>query len=190
MKRFAAAVIVLSVFPTANARADDWHGGPGIAYVSKIDDVLDIYKDNLKNQGKSVDISKALPIGIGFDLYYQWDTGLRVGAGVGPYFRLSGDAKHFELPINGTVGYSFAQQSSVSPYVKAGVVHHFASGDFYESSDPGVLAAGGLDFVRHGSLRYTIELSVDESKIELDRIPGTTEKLHSYETVVSVYVKF
>lgn len=198
MKTYAAAVLAVLVFPVSTARANEWHAGPGIAYVSSINDVVDIYKRNLAAEGKSVDVTKALPIGFSFDLHYQWDAGLRVGIGLGPYFRLSGDTKHFEMPINGTVGYTFLPESDASPYVKGGLVQHFASGDYYSSSDPGVLAAGGLELARRSSLNFTIELSVDQSKIELDTVcaqgavgctPGK-QKLRSYETVLSFFVKF
>ena len=107
MRTFVAAALAILVFPVAHARADDWTVGPGIAYVSNINHVLDIYKDDVKAQGKTVDVDKALPVGISFDASYQMDTGLRIGVGLGPYFRLTGDVKHFELPINGTVGYLF-----------------------------------------------------------------------------------
>src|SRR5439155_20522318 len=133
------------------------------------------------------------------DLHYQWDRGLRVGVGVGPYFRLTGDISYFEMPINGTVGYTFLTQSVTSPYVKAGFVHHFASGDFYSSSDPGILAAVGVEFARQNNFKYTVELSVDQSKVALDSVCGVastpgcksgTVKLRSYETVLSFFVKF
>lgn len=198
MKMFAAAALAFIVFPASSAQAQ-WHVGPGISYVTNIDDVLDIYKDNLRAEGKSVDVSNALKVGVGFDAHYQWDTGLRFGVGLGPYFRLSGDAKHFELPINGTLGYTFLPEGEVSPYVKGGVVGHFASGDYYSSSQPGALAAAGVEFARHAPLTLTVELSFDQSKIELNTVCGSGSaagcapgkvKLRSYETVVSFFAKF
>lgn len=198
MKTFAAAAIAILAFPVANAHADEWTVGPGVAYVSNINHVLDIYKADVKAQGKTVEVDTALPLGISFDADYQMNTGLRIGAGVGPYFRLSGDVKHFELPISGTVGYLFMPESNASPYVKGGIVYHIASGDFYESSTPGVLIAGGLDFARRSPLSGTIQVSFDASKVELDILcaPGQanctagTEKFRSYETVVSFFLKF
>ena len=190
MRPFVAAIIAFLVFPAASARANDWHAGPGVAYVTKINDVVDIYQANVRAQGKSVEVDKPFPLGVTFDAHYQMDGGLRIGFGLGPYFRLSGDAKHFELPLNGTVGFNFMPQEQVSAYVKGGLVHHFASGDYYESSQPGLLAAGGVELAKQGSLSFTIELAFDSSKIELDVIPGTTTKLRSYETVLSFFVKF
>jgi hypothetical protein len=188
-KTLIAALVAFLALPAA-AHADDWHWGPGIAYVSKINDVVDVYKADLKAQGKSVNVNKPVPIGIAVDAHYQWDTGLRLGFGLGPYLRLSGDAKHFELPVNGTIGFNFMPQEQVSAYVKGGIVDHLASGDYYESSQPGVLAAGGIEIAKQGSLSFTIEVSFDASKVELDTVPSGTVKLRSYETVVSFFVKF
>ena len=198
MRTFVAAALAILAFPVANARADEWSVGPGIAYVSNINHVLDIYKADVLAQGKTIDVDKALPVGISFDADFLSNTGLRIGAGLGPYFRLTGDVKHFELPINGTVGYSFIPEGQATPYVKGGIVYHIASGDFYESSTPGLLVAGGLDFARRSKISGAIELSFDASKIELDILcaPGQanctpgTEKFRSYETVVSFFLKF
>jgi hypothetical protein len=199
MRTFVAAAVAFLVFPAGSAHADEWTVGPGIAYVSKINDVVDIYKDNLKAQGKTVDVSKAVPIGVSFAADRQWDSGLRVGFGVGPYFRLTGDVKHFELPINGTVGYLFLPNEQSSPYVKGGIVHHVVSGDFYSSSQPGLLVAGGFDLARRSPLGLNVELAFDQSKIELNTVCGVasapgckagTVKLRSYETVLSLFVKF
>jgi hypothetical protein len=197
-KAFVAAAVALLAFPVANAQADDWTVGPGVAYVSNIEHVLDIYQEDVKAQGKTVDVDKALPVGISFDADYQMDTGLRVGIGVGPYYRLSGDVKHFELPLSGTVGYLFLPDENVSPYIKGGIIYHVASGDFYESSTPGPLIAGGIDFARRSHLSGTVQVSFDASQIELDKLcaPGQanctagTEKFRSYETVVSFFIKF
>src|SRR5262245_44202464 len=112
MKTFVAAAVAILVFPVADARADDWTVGPGVAYVSNTTEVLDIYRDNVRAQGKTVDVDRALPVGISFDATYQMDSGLRIGVGLGPYFRLTGDVKHFELPINGTVGYLFMPEEN------------------------------------------------------------------------------
>jgi hypothetical protein len=198
VRTFVAAVLAILVFPVAHARADEWTVGPGIAYVSNVDHVLDIYKNDTKAQGKTVDVSKAIPVGISFAADYQSNTGLRIGVGLGPYFKLGGDVKHFELPLTGTVGYLLMPAEQVSPYVKAGVVYHVASGDFYESSTPGLLVGGGIDFARRSKISAAVEATFDTSKIELDVLcaPGQvncsagTEKFRSYETVVSFYVKF
>ena len=197
MKTLAVAMGLL-VFPVGTAHADEWTVGPGIAYVSNINHVIDIYKANVLAQGKTVDVSKALPIGISFDADYQLNSGFRVGVGIGPYFKLSGDVKHFELPVSGTVGYLFLPSEQVSPYVKGGVVNHFVSGDYYRKSTPGLLVAGGIDFARRSPLSGTVQVSFDSSQITLDTLCAAgatncttgTEKFRSYETVLSFFVKF
>jgi Outer membrane protein beta-barrel domain len=191
MRAFVAAVLVIFAFPAANARADEWTVGPGVAYVSNINHVLDIYKDNVRVQGKSVDVDKAIPVGVSFDADYQMNSGMRIGVGVGPYYRLTGDVKHFELPVSGTLGYLFMPAEQASPYIKAGIVNHFASGDFYKSSTPGFLVAGGFDFARRSPISATVQVSFDASQIELDVLGSPSpEKFRSYETVVSFFVKF
>lgn len=192
-----AAVLSCLLLSATNAYANQWHAGPGIAFVGNIDKVIDVYEQNLANEGKTVDVSKSLPVGVSFDVHYQYDRGLRIGFGLGPFFRLSGSTTHTEFPINGTVGYTFSTTASASGFVKGGIVHHFATGDYYSTSDPGFLGAAGLELARHASLNFTIEISVDQSNIELNTVCGNVagctagvEKLHSYQAVLSFYVKF
>src|SRR5262245_56642239 len=126
MKTIVIAATALLALSVSNAFADEWSVGPGVSYVSNINHVVDIYKANVRAQGRSVDVRKAIPVGVGFDIDYLLNTGLRIGAGIGPYFRLSGDVKHFELPLSGTMGYSFRPEEQATPYLKAGVVYHAA----------------------------------------------------------------
>ena len=67
------------------------------------------------------------------------------------------------------MGYNFLPYSRYSPYVRAGFIHHFASGDQYDSSTPGLFLAVGVDFTH-----FTLELATDQSKVEFDRLfcPG------------------
>ena len=94
---------------------------------------------------------------------YDWASGIRGDVTLGPVFFIGGDVDHFEMPLAVTVGYNFWRTADISPYVRAGVVYHFASGDFYSSSTPGVLAAAGLDFER-----FSLEVAVDTSEVEFD----------------------
>ncbi|MGH8176620.1 MAG: hypothetical protein ACREV5_10205, partial [Steroidobacter sp.] len=91
-------------------------------------------------------------------------------------------------------GYNFMRTADISPYVRAGLVHHFASGDYYSSSDPGIFAAAGLDFER-----FSLEVSVDTSEVEFDTFicdasgaacrPAATQ-FSTYDLVASFYWKF
>ena len=95
--------------------------------------------------------------------------------------------------VGASIGYNFAPNADVSPYVRAGVIHHIASGDYESSSNPGLLVAAGLDFQR-----LTIEVAFDDSDVEFEAAqcdaegncrPGF-ETLNTYEVIASVFWRF
>jgi hypothetical protein len=100
---------------------------------------------------------------------------------------------HFELPVSGTIGYSFNAGSSMSPYVRGGLVYHYVDGDQYSGTSPGLLAAVGLEFTH-----FAVELATDRSEVELDALscasPSacslTKEKLNTYDFIASFYYRF
>jgi hypothetical protein len=197
-KAWTAAAIAVLVLTAARVQADEFAVGVGVAYVKGLDNVFDRYKSNAAASGQSVDLDKPIPIGLSFDVHYEQNTGLRVGGGVGPFLKLRGAKSHLEVPVNVTVGYTIQRSSNTAPYVKVGVVRHFVSGDYYVSSSPGLLAGVGVEFKRSTSPRYAIEASIDRSQIELQVVCGPassgctsgTEKVRSYDAVVSLFVKF
>lgn len=189
------------------AHAGDWRVGPAVSGVSGINDVSDIYEQNYNNTHTStqVDVKFLLPIGIAVQGTYTWNSGMRADLGLGPIFILrdNGDGDidtgldHTEVPISATVGYTFIPDGTVSPYVRAGAVYHFASGEYVEGSTPGLLAAAGIEFMRKSVASVSLEVAIDKSKVELERFrrtgnttTRTTEDINSYETVFSVIVKF
>jgi hypothetical protein len=108
-------------------------------------------------------------------------------------FSISGDVHHFELPLSGTIGYSFMSGSSVSPYVRAGLVYHYVDGDQYSGTSPGLLAAVGIDLTH-----FTFEIATDQSEVEFDALACATpaactltkEKLNTYDLIASFYYRF
>ena len=60
MKLFVAAAMAMLMFSAERVQANDWHAGPGVAYVSKIDDVVDAYKANLNTIKVADDMEKSL----------------------------------------------------------------------------------------------------------------------------------
>lgn len=191
--RVAAAVLMCLVGANAAQAAESWRFGVGVAYVSGIRDVADHYEDNLRKAGFDADVNLRLPIGIGAMATYLWRNDMRADIGLGPMFSISGDVKHFELPVSATLGYSFMSGTSFSPYVRAGLVYHYVDGDQYSSTSPGALAAVGIDFTH-----FTVELATDRSEVELDALsctaPGvcrlTTEELNTYDFMVSAFYRF
>jgi hypothetical protein len=188
-----AAALLLGIMMTGVAQAQNWRFGVGVSYVTGIQDVADHYEDNLRRAGFEADVKLRLPVGFGAIATYLWRSDVRADIGLGPMFSISGDVHHFELPISGTIGYSFMSSSSMSPYVRAGLVYHYVDGDQYDSTSPGLLAAVGLDFTH-----FTVELATDQSEVELDALscPSnancvlTTEKLNTYDFMASFYYRF
>ena len=190
MRVVAAATVLLLAF-AGSAEAREWR--LGVAYASGVSDVADLYEDNLRLAGFDVDVDLKFPLGIAASFVYDWTTEWRTDIGVGPVFAIGGDVKHLEVPLSATMGYNFLPYSRYSPYVRGGVIHHFASGDQYSSSTPGLYLAVGVDFTH-----FSFELATDQSKVEFDRLTcpatgnctlGTTE-LNTYDVLASFYWRF
>ena len=188
--RVAAAAVLVFAF-AAPAQAMEWR--LGLSYASGVSDVADLYEDNLRLDGREADVDLKFPLGIAASFLYDWTAQWRTDVGVGPVFAIGGDVKHLEVPLSATMGYNFLPYSRYSPYVRAGVIHHFASGDQYDSSTPGLLLAVGVDFTH-----FTLELATDQSKVKFDRLfcpaggsctLGTTE-LSTYDVLASFYWRF
>lgn len=194
MRAYLAIAFVAAVLsPAASAESlIEWR--VGVAYASNLGDVTDLYEANLRAQGLDADVDLKFPLGLAAGATYDWASGMRADVTLGPSFFIEGDVDHFELPLGVTVGYSFARNADVSPYVRLGIIHHFASGDFYSSSSPGILAAVGLDFTR-----FTIEVAADQSELEFESVSCEsaavnctegTQKFSTYEIVASVFWRF
>lgn len=184
-----AAVLVLGF--AGSAEAMEWR--LGLSYASGVSDVADLYEDNLRLDGRDANVDLKFPLGIAASFLYDWTTEWRTDVGIGPLFAIGGDVKHLEVPLSVTMGYNFLPYSRYSPYVRAGVIHHFASGDQYNSSTPGPFLAVGVDFTH-----FSIEIATDQSKVEFDRLScpaagsctlGTTE-LNTYDVLASFYWRF
>jgi hypothetical protein len=187
---------VLLAGMAGNAQAFEWRAldwRVGVAYASGLSDVTDLHEDNLRAEGLEADVDLKFPLGITAGVTYDWPSGMRADVTLGPTFFIGGDVSHFELPVGASIGYSFAPHAEVSPYVRAGVIHHIASGDYESSSNPGLLLAAGLDFQR-----LTIEVAFDDSEVEFEAAqcdaagdcqPGF-ETLNTYEVIASVFWRF
>ena len=132
MRVVAAAAVVLLAF-AGSAQAMEWR--LGLSYASGVSDVADLYEDNLRLAGRDVNVDLKFPLGIAASFIYDWTSEWRTDVGVGPVFAIGGDVKHMEVPLSATMGYNFLPYSRYSPYVRGGVIHHFASGDQYRQLD-------------------------------------------------------
>lgn len=191
------AIAFALTFVATIAQADEWKISVGGAFVSGISDVADLYEENMeREQEADVDVI-LIPIGVAFKMHKQHDNGFRYGFGAGPMFIVAGDASHFELPLSLGVGYTFAPNSASSPYFQIGVVHHIASGDYVESSNPGAYASLGMEFSRDNTVSYALELFIDRSELEFEIVANnwseSTSKnktLNSYDIGLAFYVMF
>lgn len=189
--RVVAATVLLFAF-AGSAHAVEWR--LGLSYASGVSDVADLYEDNLRLDGREANVDLKFPVGVAASFVYDWTTEWRTDIGVGPIFAIGGDVRHLEIPLSATIGYQFLPYSRYSPYVRGGVIHHFASGDQYDSSTPGLYLAAGVDFTH-----FTLELATDQSKVKFDRLRcpsgggdctlGTTE-LSTYDIIASFYWRF
>src|SRR3954470_17211245 len=146
---------------TSAAHASEWRLGLG--YATGLSDVTDLYEKNLRATGQDANVDLKFPVGLAASYTYDWTSGFRLDAGLGPAFSIGGVIDYFELPLIATAGYSFAPETDFSPYIRVGAVHHFASGDQYVSASPGLFAAVGVDFAH-----VTIEIATDQSELEFD----------------------
>lgn len=165
----------------------------GVAYASGVSDVADLYEDNLRLAGFDADVDLKFPVGVAAGARYDWANGVRADLGLGPVFAIGGDVRHLEVPLSITGGYNFMRLASVSPYVRAGVIHHFVDGDQSSGSTPGLLAAIGVDFTH-----FSLEVAADRSEVEFDRLvcPSgqacrlTTTDMNTYDIIASFYWRF
>ncbi len=171
-------------------RAFEWR--VGVAYASGLGDVTDLHEENLRAEGLDADVDLKVPLGIAAGVSYDWPSGMRADLTLGPTFFIGGDVSHFELPLGATIGYNFDLGGDASPYVRAGVIHHFASGDYETGSNPGLIVAAGLDF-----RRFTIEIAFDNSEVEFEYADcannvctPSTKSLNTYEVIGSVFWRF
>jgi hypothetical protein len=190
MRIVTAAILLLLLAGPAHAM--EWR--LGVAYASGLSDVTDLYEDNLRNAGFDVNVDLKFPLGLAASFVYDWPSGMRADVGLGPTFLIGGDIEHVEVPLTGTIGYNFTPEEAWTPYVRAGIVHHFASGDQYSSSTPGLFAAVGIDFTH-----VSFEIAIDRSEVEFDRLVCdagggdcelTKTDLNTYEVLAAVYWRF
>jgi Outer membrane protein beta-barrel domain len=189
----------------ASAHAGEWRVGPGIAGVSGIGDVADLYESNFNNSQNiaRVEVDVVLPVGLAVQITRTWDSGVRMDLGVGPFFLIHNDSsnsfgddsEHTEVATNATVGYTFFPGASASPYLRAGVAYHYADGTYAESSDPGLMAAAGLEFRRTKTAMISLEVAMDKSEVKFERIQRNPTRrdyvsLNTFDTTVSLFVKF
>lgn len=184
------------------AVAGDFRVRLQLSYVSGLEDLADQYEDNIEVAESEVfdivDVDTFVwPVGISLFPYYQWDNGLMVGAGIGPFMYLiaegyvEDDYDHWQVPLSACVGYVFGPDNPVSFYVRAGLSYHLADGDFYDGSNLGFIGAAGLEFLRRDNIILGVEAAYDSAEVDIDDLRnGGTEGIKAAEFSVGMFVTF
>ncbi|HHL40298.1 MAG TPA: hypothetical protein ENJ37_07320 [Deltaproteobacteria bacterium] len=207
MKRLCAATlwcgIVVFLGSAALAHAAEWRFPLGLSYIGGLDDVADLYKDNIdRSTAYTVSDTLTLPVGIAFQPYLEFEGGMGVGMGVGPAQVVlirgkdgSPDYSFYNVPVSAELRYSFLPGGGISPYLRGGVLYHIADGDYLESSSVGFVARAGMELSRKGSRRWGIEVSVDTAELTFTRYSSSSgatrkssEKIRPLGFSVSLFI--
>ena len=171
MKKILTLSVVLAallIFGAGTVTAGEWRIPVGISFVSGVGDITDQYEDNLQADGYITESVDGLPIGISFQPYYEFDSGLGIGLGLGPVMFIYGDVDFLNLPVNVCLRYAPMKKSRASVYFRAGASYNMANGDYVEDSKVGFIGAIGIEFMRDRAVGFGIEAGYDSSTIELE----------------------
>jgi hypothetical protein len=210
---FCIVLIAFLVFAGTLAEAADWRFPLGLTYLGGINDVKNLYDDNVKAKYAVLEdenFGYALPVGITFNPYVQFENGLGAGLGIGPiayilYYvetrtstRTDDETFSFtNFPVSLDFRYIFMPESNTSPYVRAGGRYNITSGDFVESSSAGIFGGAGIEFGRTKKVGGGIEVTYDTSRVEFEKLErqgsqliSEKEKIKPGALMVSAFVVF
>lgn len=186
------AVALLSYVTCADA--GQWRFPLGLSYVSGVGEITDQIEDNLNAEGYATEKTESFPVGASFQPYYEFDSGLGIGVGLGPLILIFGDVDFVDMPVNVCLRYALFPDAKISPYVRAGAAYHLANGDYVESSQPGYVGAVGLEFMRDRPVGFGIEAGFDSSTIELEDLDSSssddTKEFTPVGFMVSIFAVF
>lgn len=181
--RTGVVLFVVAFSATLSAEAGDWRFPVGPTYVSGFSEVTDLFKDNLRYRGYSLEEEGSAPVGLSFHPYYQWDSGLGMGFGFGPAMVIAVDSNYesYDLaivPFSLDVRYAFNINGSVSPYIRGGGTYLYANGDFKDSVQAGAFGAAGIEFLRDRMISVGVEAGYDTSVVKMQRL-----RTHTIESI-------
>lgn len=195
---FYACVISFFHCTVLPAQAAEWRLPVGISYLSGLSDVNDLHDHNLEAEGYTVNSHKFVwPLGITLQPYLLFDNGLGLGLGFGPcMFSLGGEYSFSNIPIGLHLRYIIFQSEETSPYARIGFHYNIASGDYVESSSPGLFGAIGYEFRRNRNLGLGVEIAYDTSKIKFDQYylnsshDMGTKEIRPYGIILDIFITF
>jgi hypothetical protein len=196
---YVLSLMVVLMFGSS-AQAVQWRFPVGIAYSGGFHDVVGVFKDNLRALNYTVDGDSEIPVGLTFQPYYQFDNGLGIGGGFGPFMYLRAEASSgdsysmYTMPINLCLRYAILPSSKISPYLRAGVSYNIAGGDFVQGKDVGFLGGIGVEFFRQNKVGFGLEVTYDSSELKLEKklspFSSTSTKVKPSELLVSIFAVF
>lgn len=190
-----ASIIFLTIICCASSvKAVNWRFPVGLSYISGFSDIADLHEENLEAEGYITTSVEPVPVALAFNPYVEFDFGLGIGAGVGPLMIIAGDTDFLNLPLKLDVRYAIPK-IKVSPYIRAGLSHHLASGEYVEGSTPGLFGGIGIEFLRNKMIGFGAEMSFDSAEIEFEKkyaetTATTTEKIKPCEFMISIFAVF
>jgi hypothetical protein len=165
--RYLIAVVVIIV-GVRIADAEEWRLPLMVTFVSGFSKLSDQIKENLEyDYYGTVEEIGGLPVGLSFHPYYEYDSGLGIGGGVGPVMMIAGEAFVYNIPVNASVRYSFTPQSKSTAYIRIGGGYHYAGGDYIEGSGVGFIGAIGMELMRDRAVGIGIEVGYDNGFIKV-----------------------
>ena len=185
-----AFIITISCF-IGNLHAGEWNFPVSASLVSGFGKITSLYEDNLNEEGYTTESVDGIPIGFAFRPYYEFENKIAVGVDIGPAMMIIGDTDFTNVPLNLNVRYSFGSDPAFSPYIRAGISHNFASGDYVEGSGSGFIGTIGAEFSKDRRVHFGAEIGCDTSEIEIANLSeDKVEKIKPYGFLLSVFVVF
>jgi hypothetical protein len=176
-----------------SATAGEWRVPLGLTFVSGAGEIVDQMEENMEAEGYIVDSAQGLPMGISLQPYYEFDSGLGIGGGIGPFMLGFGDIDFSIIPVNLSLRYAFMPKSSTAPYLRLGASTLLASGDYIEEAQPGFIGAVGVEFMRDKAVQFGIEAGYDSSSIKIEDLPAgptATKTIEPVGFLISIFAVF
>ena len=186
------AFMILTGSSTAAAR--EWRIPFGVAYVSGATEVFDQLKDNVRTEYSYVESVDGLPFGLTIQPYYEFDNGVGLGFGFGPFIHVFGDVDYFGVPVNVSFRYAFTPKAPATPYVRVGASMQLVNGDYVEDRSIGAICAVGLELMRDRGVGMGIEAGYDSSSVDFKDLttadPNDTNEIQPVGFMLSILVVF
>jgi outer membrane protein W len=197
MERIALLAGLLAfVFPLSTSAETTFDHSLGLSYISGFPEVKDFYVDNF-----NIEDTTMIPVGLFYTFTTNFDIGMRIDAGIGPFAYIGGDIEYYDVPLRLQGGYTFAPSASFRPYLKAGFSYHISDGDYVkEKAGVGFLGSAGFEWGKRGKISGFVEISHDTAEATFDsRLNGPidfarkrnrTEDIKVHGTIISAGVTF